>query len=138
MHDTISCIYLSIGDTINCIFVNIAPPLNITAGGSVTAKNIEDPHDAGLSLKEFLLSVHKRIENKDSRRITRPEMAARIGSTKRTYTEYLLGTVKPHPMRVLLQLLAQMDDEDIVGAVRWWASEHPMNAPESFEEQDTE
>lgn len=108
----------------------------------MTAKNVEDPHDAGLSLKEFLLSVHKQIEKKPpSRRITRPEMAARIGSTKRTYTEYLLGTVKPHPMRVLLQLLAQLDDEDIVGAVRWWAAKNPITIPEVSEEDidpDTE
>lgn len=87
----------------------------------------EDRDEEGLSLQDFLLETHRLIEMKEeSSRITRPEMAARIGSTKRTYTEYLLGTVKPHPMRVLLQLLALLDDESIVFMVRKWAANNPI------------
>lgn len=83
--------------------------------------------DEAFELKEFMLTVHRLIESKEKRaRITRPEMAARVGSSKRTYTEYLLGTVKPHAMRVLLQMLALMDDEDIVRMVRLWAARNPI------------
>ncbi len=47
-------------------------------------------------------------------------MAARVGVGYRTYLEYQRGTNAPLAMKALLNLLALLDDQEIVRVVREW------------------
>lgn len=69
---------------------------------------------------ELLRTIHLRIEARERARITQSEMAQRIGISPRTYVEYLRGTNSPVAMKALLSLLTQLDDQEIVKAVREW------------------
>jgi DNA-binding transcriptional regulator YiaG len=85
---------------------------------------------APITLKDFMREVHKLIEVNERRaEITRPEMAERIGVSKRTYTEYLLGNVHPLAMEAILRLLMQLPDEDIVRMVRKWEQSEKVFKP---------
>lgn len=71
-----------------------------------------------MKLVEILNKLHRTIEAKENRDITRDEMAKKLDVSARTYTEYLRGTNQPLAMKALLKLLNQLDDEDIVKIVK--------------------
>lgn len=76
-----------------------------------------------MELKEFIRGAHSLVEAKKKRRITQDEMAGRIGVGHRTYMEYQRGTNAPLAMKALLNLLAMLDDQEIVRVVREWDQE---------------
>lgn len=73
-----------------------------------------------MELKELILGAHFLVEAKEKKRVTQDEMAGRIGVGHRTYTEYQRGTNAPLAMKALLNLLALLDDQEIVRLVREW------------------
>lgn len=73
-----------------------------------------------MELKDFLHEVHHRIEARERMRISQSCMADRLGISQRTYLEYLRGTNAPTGMRALLNLLIQLEDNELVSAVRGW------------------
>jgi len=76
-----------------------------------------------VELKEFIRGAHSLVEAKKKRRVTQDEMAGRIGVGHRTYMEYQRGTNAPLAMKALLNLLAMLDDQEIVRVVREWDQE---------------
>lgn len=76
-----------------------------------------------MELKELIRGAHSLVEAREKRRITQEEMAGRIGVGYRTYMEYQRGTNAPLAMKALLNLLAILDDPEIVRVVREWAEE---------------
>lgn len=73
-----------------------------------------------MELKELIRGAHFLVEAREKRRITQEEMAGRIGVGYRTYMEYQRGTNAPLAMKALLNLLAILDDQEIVRVVREW------------------
>jgi len=73
-----------------------------------------------VELKELIRGAHFLVEAREKRRITQEEMAGRIGVGYRTYMEYQRGTNAPLAMKALLNLLAILDDQEIVRVVREW------------------
>jgi len=73
-----------------------------------------------VKLKEVIRGAHSLVEAKEKKRITQKEMAGRIKVGYRTYMEYQRGTNAPLSMRALLNLLAMLDDQEIVRVVREW------------------
>ena len=73
-----------------------------------------------MELVEILNKLHRTIEAKENRDITRSDMAKRLGISSRTYTEYLRGVNQPLAMKALLTMLNQLEDDDIVKIVRLW------------------
>lgn len=73
-----------------------------------------------MQLHTFVKQVHHTLEAGKGERITRDEMAARLGISRRTYTEYLRGVNKPLGMRALLDLLCQLEEQDQVALLRRW------------------
>lgn len=71
----------------------------------------------------MIRGAHSLVEAREKRRITQEEMAGRIGVGYRTYMEYQRGTNAPLAMKALLNLLATLDDQEIVRVVREWAEE---------------
>ena len=80
-----------------------------------------------MELVELLNKIHRSVEAKENRDITRETMAGRIGVSKRTYLEYLRGTNMPLAMKALLHLLNQLDDDDIVKIVRSFKESNTAN-----------
>jgi transcriptional regulator with XRE-family HTH domain len=74
-----------------------------------------------MELHELLTKIHRTIETKENKDITRGDMAFKIGVKPRTYTEYLRGkTNQPLAMKALLNLLSELDDEEVIKIVRMW------------------
>lgn len=76
-----------------------------------------------MELKEFIRGAHSLIEAREKKRITQEDMAGRVGVGYRTYMEYQRGTNTPLGMKALLNLLALLDDQEIVRVVREWAAD---------------
>ncbi len=73
-----------------------------------------------MELKEFIRGAHALIEAREKKRITQEEMAGRVGVGYRTYMEYQRGTNAPLAMKAILNLLALLEDQEIVRVVREW------------------
>jgi transcriptional regulator with XRE-family HTH domain len=73
-----------------------------------------------VQLKKFIRGAHSLVEAKEKRRITQVEMAERVGVRYRTYTEYQRGKNAPLAMKALLNLLAMLNEEEVVSVVREW------------------
>lgn len=73
-----------------------------------------------MELKELIRGAHSLVEAREKKRITQEEMATRIEVGYRTYMEYQRGTNAPLAMKALLNLLAMLDDQEIVRVVREW------------------
>jgi putative transcriptional regulator len=73
-----------------------------------------------VQLKKFIRGTHSLVEAKEKKRITQVEMAERVGVRYRTYAEYLRGVNAPLAMKALLNLLAMLDEEEVVKVVREW------------------
>lgn len=76
-----------------------------------------------MKIAQILNKAHFLIQAKEVNKITQLEMGERLGISGRTYTEYLRGTNSPKAMKALLNLLAQLDDRDLVTIVKLWAGE---------------
>jgi putative transcriptional regulator len=77
-----------------------------------------------VELSQFIRNAHFLIEAREKKRITQPDMAARIGVAPRTYVEYERGTNAPLAMRALLNLLSSLDDEDAAKLIRAWQKDN--------------
>lgn len=73
-----------------------------------------------MQLKKLIRGAHSLVEAKEKRRISQVEMAERVGVRYRTYTEYQRGKNAPLAMKALLNLLAMLNEEEIVKVVREW------------------
>ena len=73
-------------------------------------------------LKGLLRRIHHVIEADERRRVSRAEMASRLEISPRTYLEYLRGTHAPLAMRAVLDMLAMLNDGDLVAVVNEWKS----------------
>jgi transcriptional regulator with XRE-family HTH domain len=73
-----------------------------------------------VELKELIRGAHSLVEAREKKRITQEDMAGRVGVGYRTYLEYQRGTNAPLAMKALLNLLALLDDHEIVRVVREW------------------
>lgn len=71
-----------------------------------------------VATNDFLRELHHRIEAKERSRISQAAMALRLGVSSRTYLEYLRGTNSPIGMRVLVDLLCMLDDQDVAQVVQ--------------------
>lgn len=73
-------------------------------------------------LKGLLRRIHHVIEAGERRRVSRAEMASRLEISPRTYLEYLRGTHAPLAMRAVLDMLAMLNDGDLIAVVKEWKS----------------
>lgn len=75
---------------------------------------------ADMQLHIFVRQAHHLLEAGQGRRITRDEMAVRLGISRRTYTEYMRGVNQPLGMKALLDLLCQLGEREQVELLRRW------------------
>lgn len=72
------------------------------------------------NMHDFLRHLHARIQLDEATSVTQGEMAQRLKISRRTYVEYLRGTNKPVAMRVLLDMLSQLDDQALIEVLARW------------------
>ncbi|MCE1169542.1 MAG: XRE family transcriptional regulator [Sphingobacteriia bacterium] len=84
-----------------------------------------------MELKELIRGAHSLVEAKEKRRITQDEMSIRIGVHCRTYMEYQRGINAPLAMKAILNLLALLDDQEIVKVIREWSQENIVHKGEA-------
>ena len=80
-----------------------------------------------MKLSEIIHKIHKLIEAKEIKNITKREMASRLGISERTYIEWLRETNEPIAMKAMLDMLSQLKDDDIIQVVREWKQERKGN-----------
>ncbi len=73
-----------------------------------------------MKLSQIIHKIHKLIEAKELKNITKREMANRLGISERTYIEWLRETNEPIAMKAVLDMLSQLKDDDIIQVVREW------------------
>lgn len=71
-------------------------------------------------MRGVLRRIHHIIEAEERRRLSRAEMASRLEISPRTYLEYLRGTHAPLAMRAVLDMLAMLNDADLIAVVNEW------------------
>ncbi|HEC1781828.1 TPA: helix-turn-helix transcriptional regulator [Campylobacter lari] len=76
-----------------------------------------------MKLSQIIHKIHKLIEAKELKNITKKEMANRLGISERTYIEWLRETNEPIAMKAMLDMLSQLKDDDIIQVVREWKQE---------------
>ncbi|MCV3478099.1 XRE family transcriptional regulator [Campylobacter lari] len=76
-----------------------------------------------MKLSQIIHKIHKLIEAKELKNITKKEMANRLGISERTYIEWLRETNEPIAMKAMLNMLSQLKDDDIIRVVREWKQE---------------
>lgn len=84
-------------------------------------------------LGELVREVHHRVEAAERARISQSEMAARLGVSARSYVDYLHGR-SPAGMRIAFDLLAMLDEIELVAIVQRWR-EH-RHGPEGERSSD--
>lgn len=87
-----------------------------------------------LAVNELIRELHHRIEAKERIRISQALMAKRLGISARTYLEYLRGTHSPLGMRVILDLLSMLNDDELKQVIQHWKSSREICQPISPEE----
>lgn len=83
----------------------------------------------------MIRGAHSLVEAREKKRITQEDMATRVGVGYRTYLEYQRGTNAPLSMKALLNLLALLDDQEIVRVVREWEASEATTAAVNLEQQ---
>ena len=66
-----------------------------------------------MTLAQMLEEIHKQIEIKELKDITKKEMSDRLGIANITYIEWLRGVNSPQGMSALLKMLAMLRDDRI-------------------------
>lgn len=71
-------------------------------------------------LPALIRRIHHLLEAAEGNRITQEEMAGRLGISVRTYVEYLRGTHAPIGMRALLDMLALLQEQELIRVMNEW------------------
>lgn len=73
-----------------------------------------------MTLAQMLEGIHKQIEIKELKDITKKEISDRLGIANITYIEWLRGVNSPQGMSTLLKMLAILNDDRIIMVIRSW------------------
>ncbi|BEK37798.1 hypothetical protein B11476_15010 [Campylobacter coli] len=73
-----------------------------------------------MKLAQIIHKIHKLIEAKEIKNITKREMANRLGISERTYIEWLRETNEPIAMKAVFDMLSQLKDDDVLQVIREW------------------
>ncbi len=72
-----------------------------------------------MQIKDLFNILHNSLESqKNGAKISLKDMAKSLGISMRTYQDWKLGRAKPQAAAVVMKMLGQLDDEEIIRAVR--------------------
>jgi DNA-binding transcriptional regulator YiaG len=72
-----------------------------------------------MQIDDLFNILHNSIEaQKNGKKISLKEMAQSLGIAMRTYQDWKLGRAKPQAAAVVMKMLGELDDAEIIRAVR--------------------
>jgi DNA-binding transcriptional regulator YiaG len=72
-----------------------------------------------MQIDDLFNILHNSIESRNNgKKISLTEMAQRLGIAMRTYQDWKLGRAKPQAAIVVMKMLGELDDAEIIRAVR--------------------
>lgn len=82
--------------------------------------------DDNEKLKDLIARVHLYVELNEGGRVSRKAMATRLGVQYRTYTEYRRGVNSPLSMKVILNFLSMLKEEQLSDVMSMWRSKDAL------------
>ena len=72
-----------------------------------------------MQIHDLFNILHNSLEAKNNgKKISLKDMANVLGISMRTYQDWKLGRAKPQAASVVIKMLGQLDDDEIIRAVR--------------------
>ena len=72
-----------------------------------------------MQINDLFNILHNSIESKNNgKKISLKDMANSLGISMRTYQDWKLGRAKPQAASVVMKMLGELDDDEIIRAVR--------------------
>jgi len=72
-----------------------------------------------MQINDLFNILHNSIESQhNGRKISLKDMANSLGISMRTYQDWKLGRAKPQAASVVMKMLGELEDDEIVRAVR--------------------
>lgn len=72
-----------------------------------------------MKIDDLFNILHNSLESQNNgKKISLKDMASSLGISMRTYQDWKLGRAKPQAASVVMKMLGQLDDEEVIRAVR--------------------
>ena len=72
-----------------------------------------------MQINDLFNILHNSLESQNNgRKISLKDMALSLGISMRTYQDWKLGRAKPQAASVVIKMLGELDDDEIIRAVR--------------------
>ena len=72
-----------------------------------------------MQIDDLFNILHNAIEYENNgKKISLKEMALKLGISMRTYQDWKLGRAKPQAAAIVMKMLGELNDEEIIRAVR--------------------
>ena len=72
-----------------------------------------------MQINDLFNILHNSIESQhNGRKISLKDMAKQLGISMRTYQDWKLGRAKPQAASVVMKMLGELEDDEIIRAVR--------------------
>ncbi|MDQ1263180.1 MAG: putative transcriptional regulator [Campylobacterota bacterium] len=72
-----------------------------------------------MQIDDLFNILHNSIESQNNgKKISLKDMATSLGISMRTYQDWKLGRAKPQAAVIVMKMLGQLEDEEIIRAVR--------------------
>jgi DNA-binding transcriptional regulator YiaG len=72
-----------------------------------------------MQIDDLFNILHNSLESQNNgKKISLKDMALSLGISMRTYQDWKLGRAKPQAAAVVMKMLGQLEDEEIIRAVR--------------------
>jgi len=72
-----------------------------------------------MQIDDLFNILHNSLESQNNgKKISLKDMALRFGISMRTYQDWKLGRAKPQAASIVMKMLGDLDDDEIIRAVR--------------------
>ncbi len=72
-----------------------------------------------MQINDLFNILHNSLESKNNgKKISLKDMANKFGISMRTYQDWKLGRAKPQAASAVIRMLGELDDDEIIRAVR--------------------
>jgi putative transcriptional regulator len=72
-----------------------------------------------MQINDLFNILHNSLESQNNgKKISLQDMADSLGISMRTYQDWKLGRAKPQAASVVMKMLGQLDDDEVIRAVR--------------------
>lgn len=72
-----------------------------------------------MQINDLFNILHNSLESQNNgKKISLQDMADSMGISMRTYQDWKLGRAKPQAASVVMKMLGQLDDDEVIRAVR--------------------